>query len=171
MKNLLILLMMLILVQPAATQSFYASNENLKTVDGSTIHADEIFNSPEGTILIFWDINSPESSHDLENLNESWIERVKPYGVNLVSVCTDKSGNWLKVKPYVDGKGWEFDTYIDVNGDLRRALSITTLPYTILLDGNLNIKCRYVGYCNGDETQICDKIIHCLENKGTLADL
>ncbi len=171
MKTILTSLMMLMILQPSLTQTFYASGENLRSMEGHSVQIDEIFISAEGTILVFWETNDAQCNSNLENLNESWIEKVKPFGVNLVSVCIDKSGNWLAVKPYVEGKGWEFDTYIDINGKLKRAFGITSTPYTILLDGNGNIKCRYPGYCSGDETRICDKIIHCMENSGTLADL
>lgn len=167
--NLTALVLLLFLVQTNA-QNFYASNEKLKTLDGASIRMDEVLSS-EGTILVFWESNSSQCCDNLENLEESWIEQVRDFGVNLVSVCVDSPGMWVKIKPYVSGKGWEFDTYVDANGDLKRALGITTTPYTILLDGDQNIKCRYPGYCSGDETQICDKIIHCLENSGTLADL
>lgn len=171
MKNLLLLLILLIFVRTVPAQMFCAAGETLKTSEGSMISVAEIFSGNTGTILVFWELNDPKSDDDLENLNETWIENLKSYGVNLVSVCIDKSGNWLAVKPYVSGKGWEFDSYIDVNARFRRVMGITETPYTILLDGDGNLKCRYPGYCSGDETRICDKILKCLKNNGTLANL
>jgi len=170
MKTTLTTLIVLLLFLQSISQNFYASNEYLKTLDGSSVQVNDIL-SPEGTILIFWETNSSQSCDNLENLQTSWLEDVKAFGVNLVAICVDNPGMWIKVKPYVAGKDWEFDTYVDTNGDLKRALGVTTTPYTILLDGDQNIKCRYPGYCTGDETQICDKIINCLKNSGTLADL
>ncbi len=171
MKKTLIYLLILILFQQLNSQSFYASNEHLKTLDGSTVHVNEIFTSLKGTILIFWETNNPSCCNNLDNLQDAWVKDVKALGVNLVTICVNCSGMPTKVKPYVSGKGWDFETYIDTNGDLKRALGITTTPYTILLDGNQNIKCRYPGYCSGDETQICNKIIHCLENTESLSEL
>ncbi len=171
MKRILTCLASLLLVQVVVAQSFYASAERLTTTDGTSILMDEILSSTEGTILVFWEINDPQCNANLQNLHQAWTENIQQYGVHLVSVCIDKSGNWMRIGPYVDGKGWMFDTYIDTNGDLKRAMNITTTPYTILLDGNLNVKCRYPGYCRGDEKEICDKIIHCMEQNGTLAGL
>lgn len=170
MKTIFITLILMLFLTQSNAQNFYASSESLKTLDGTTIDVNDILSS-RGTILVFWESNSSKCSNNLENLQESWVEQVKALGVNLVAICIDSPGDWVRIKPYVSGKGWEFDTYVDTNGDLKRALGITTTPYTILLDGDQNIKCRYPGYCSGDETQICDKIIHCLENNGTLADL
>ena len=171
MKNLLSLLILLIIVQAASAQTFYSFNEILKTTDGSTVPIDEVISGKTGTVLVFWELNDPRSDSDLENTNELWIEKLKPYGINLVSVCVDKTGNWLAVKPYVSGKGWEFDTYIDMNGSIRRIMEITEIPYTIIFDNKGYIKCRFPGYYSGDETHICDKILKSLENNGTLADL
>ena len=170
MKTILTSLILLFFFFQTNAQNFYASGEQLKTFDGATVQADEILSS-NGTILIFWESNSSQCSSNLDNLQESWVENIKAYGVNLVAICVDSPGMWVRVKPYVSGKGWEFDTYVDINGNLKRALGVTTTPYTILLDGDQNIKCRYPGYCSGDESQICDKIIHCLENSGSLVDL
>lgn len=170
MRTLITTLWLLLLTIIASPQGFYAADENLKTLEGANIQLKDIL-STEGTILIFWSTNSTHSCNNLENLQDSWVENVKSYGVNLVAICVNNPGKWEIVKPYVAGKDWEFDTYIDINGNLKRALGVTTTPYTILLDGDQNIKCRYPGYCSGDENQICEKIINCLESHGTLADL
>ena len=171
MKKTLIYMIILMLFQQMSSQTFYTSNEYLKTLDGATVHANEIFTSVEGTILIFWETNNPSCCNNLDNLQDAWVEEVKALGVNLVAICVNSSTMATKVKPYVSGKGWDFETYIDINGDLKRALGITTTPYTILFDGQQNIKCRYPGYCSGDETQICSKIIHCLKNDDNLSGL
>ena len=141
---------------------------SLKTLDGSTIEMNEVLVSNQGTILIFWETNNHQCSSNIENLQESWVEKVKSMGVDLIAICVDNQGNWARVKPLVAGKGWDFEVYIDINGKLKRALGINATPYTILLDGDQNIRCRNPGYCSGDEALICEKIIHCLENKGDL---
>ncbi len=152
-------------------QNFYASASQVKTLDGSTITLDDVFSNSEGTILIFWEMNSPNCCNNLENLNQAWLEKVKGLNVDLIAICIDRQGNWSGVKPYVAGRGWEFDTYIDSNGDLKRMLGINSMPYTVLLDKDQNIRCSYAGYCFGDEFRICDKIINCLEKTGDLANL
>lgn len=50
-------------------------------------------------------------------------------------------------------------------------LGITSVPHTVLLDKDQNIKCSYAGYCSGDELNVCNKIINCLEKTGDLANL
>jgi len=171
MKTLLISLLLLSFSLSSYTQEFYANHEPLKTLDGSLIEMKDVLTSNQGTILIFWETNSHQCCNNLENLQDSWVEELKKLGVELIAICVNNPGNWSKVKPMVAGKGWDFEVYIDVNGQLKRTLGITTTPYTMLLDGDENIRCRYPGYCSGDEVQICEKIKHCLENDGDLASL
>ena len=171
MKTIITYLFLQTLFLSAISQKFYALHENLKTLDGSSVQVNDILSSSEGTILVFWETNSHQCCNNLENLQESWVEQIQSLGVELIAICVNCPGSWAKVKPMVLGKGWDFKVYIDVNSDLKRTLGITTTPYTILLDGNKNIKCRYPGYCSGDEIQICEKIIHCLRSNGDLTDL
>ncbi|MEE4258241.1 MAG: redoxin domain-containing protein [Bacteroidales bacterium] len=171
MKIIFICLFLLNIFFCAISQEFYALNEPLKTLDGSLIEMNDVLTSKQGTILIFWETNSHQCCNNLENLQDSWVEELKKLGIELIAICVNCPGNWAKVKPLVAGKGWDFDVYIDINGQLKRTLGITTTPYTVLLDGDKNIRCRYPGYCSGDEVQICEKIKHCLENDGDLAAL
>jgi thioredoxin-related protein len=171
MKIIFICLFLLNIFFCAISQEFYALSEPLKTLDGSLIEMNDVLTSKQGTILIFWETNSRQCCNNLENLQDSWVEELKKLGVELIAICMNCPGKWAKVKPLVAGKGWDFDVYIDINGQLKRTLGITTTPYTVLLDGDKNIRCRYPGYCSGDEVQICEKIKHCLENDGDLVGL
>jgi len=69
----------------------------------------------------------------------------------LVAVSIDNAKNVLKVKPYVDGQAWDFDVLLDVNEDLKRALNVNNVPYTILLDKKGNIVWKHEGYVEGNE--------------------
>ncbi len=153
------------------SQTLYESGSKVRTCDGSLVIIKDILTSKTGTILVFWETNNSKCYSNLENLQESWIEELKDAGIKLIAICENKQGDWLKIKPFVYGKDWEFEVYIDENGTLERSLGIISKPYTILLDGNNNIKCRHPGYCSGDETLICEKIAQCLAENGDLSAL
>jgi cytochrome c biogenesis protein CcmG, thiol:disulfide interchange protein DsbE len=88
-------------------------------------------------------------------LYDEWQEK---YGLELVAVSTDNSRNVPKVKPFVDGQGWEFDCLLDINEDLKRALNAPLIPYTVLLDQKGNIVYTHTGYIEGDEYMLEEKI-------------
>jgi hypothetical protein len=96
-------------------------------------------------------------------MQSAWISRLKESGISLVAICIDCRGNYSYLRPLVNGKDWEFDIYIDYNGDFKRALGITNSPYTLLFDKNQNLICRHEGYCSGNEDMVCDKILRCIE--------
>jgi thioredoxin-related protein len=168
MKIKLLFLVLLNLPVFLGAQELFTSAD-IRNMDGAPADVQSLMQNTAGTILIFWEMNSTDCFSNLNNLEEEWLERLKNHGINLVAVYVDRQGNWSAVKPYVNGKGWEFDQYIDVNGNLKRSLGIHQLPHTVLVDNELNIQCSYPGYCQGDEVLICDKIIHCLETHGDLA--
>jgi len=97
-------------------------------------------------------------------MQSAWISQLKDKGVKLIAICVDCRGTWSYLKPFVQGKAWDFDVYIDVNGDFKRAMGVTDAPYTLLLDKNQKVVCRSAGYCSGNEEFVCQKILHCLED-------
>ncbi len=169
MKTKLTFIIIILFFQSAFAQNYFINRNELKTIDGFNIPLNKVLNDTVGTIVIFWEMNDDESNKNLENLNEIWQEKIKPYGINLVSICVDKTGTWYSVKPFVAGKDWGSENYIDFNGKFTRSLCISDIPYTILLDGNNEVKCRYSGYCIGNEEELCNKIIKCIEKDKTLA--
>ena len=63
-----------------------------------------------------------------------------------------------KVKPLVDNHGWDYEVLIDTNEELKRALGIQAIPYTLILDGKGNIVYRHNGYVDGAEEELIEKV-------------
>ena len=167
MKTIFINFILLLAVPFSFSQSIFA---DLRTLDGAFISSEKVVSGNQGTILVFWKVGNETCYDNLENLQEVWAGTIKAMGVRLVAICENDGINWPKVKPLVYGKDWDFDIYIDMNGDFKRLMEVNDFPYTLLLDNKEEIKCRYSGYCNGDEEQLCSKISHCLKEKGGLED-
>ena len=142
-----------------------AQNNNLpatkiKTLDGTTVVASEITQPGTTTILVFWKSSENKCIENLENLQEIWLESLQSSGVKMISVCVDCNGSWSKIKPIVNGNNWEFDTYVDTNGDLKRAMNVNTFPCTIVIDDLQNQICRYNNYFPGYEELLCEKVLN-----------
>jgi len=162
MKTILFLL--LLIIQPGwiAAQSFIQGIE-LRNLNGESYSSDQLLNPDQACVIIFWNSYNPKCCDNLENMQAAWINQLKDRGVKLVAICVDCKGTWSYVKPFVNGKAWEFDIFIDVNGDFKRAMGVPDAPYTMLLDKNQNVVCRSSGYCSGNEEFVCRKILHCLD--------
>lgn len=151
MKTVYIFLLSVMAASFAYAQSNSMLTTNLKTLDGVTVSSEEAIKPGSQTMLVLWGSANPKCVENLDNLQELWIDSLKNTGVNFVSVCVDVNGFYGKIRPYVLGNGWEFDTYIDVYGDFTRAVGANEFPCTILLDSDNNQIVRYEGFPAGSE--------------------
>lgn len=78
--------------------------------------------------------------------------------MKLIAVSIDQAQNIHKVKPLVDENGWPYEVLLDPNGDLKRALGIQMIPYTLIVDGKGNIVYKHNGYTDGAEAELIEKV-------------
>ncbi|MDX9905405.1 MAG: redoxin domain-containing protein [Bacteroidales bacterium] len=159
MKTLIVILIVLLPTASLFAQRTSIPDVNLRDLDGNLISADEISNSGDPTLLIFWKASSGKCCENLETFRSVWEETLVGYGINMVAICIDCNGSWTQVKPIVYGNNWDFETYIDVNGDFKRALNVGDAPCTMLFDGDQNLLCRMNSVCAGSDEFICANIL------------
>ena len=105
-------------------------------------------------VISFWATWCKPCIQELNNINDVYIDWQDETNVKVVAISIDDTRNIPKVGPLVNGKGWEYDVYIDANSDLRRALNVQTVPHTFLLDKDGNIVWQHSGYTPGDEEEL-----------------
>ena len=96
---------------------------------------------------------------ELNNIAEIYEDWQDETNVKLVAVSIDDRRSQSKVAPYVNSSGWEYEIYIDSNSDLKRAMGVSTVPHTFLLDKNKQIIWQHRGYVEGDEYELFDEIL------------
>ena len=79
--------------------------------------------------------------------------------MKIYSVSIDDSRTTAKVKPFVEGKGWDFEVLLDANGDLKRAMNVNNPPHTFLFDGSGKIVYQHTGYFEGAEEELFEEIL------------
>ena len=62
-----------------------------------------------------------------------------------------------KVKPKVNAEMWEYEIYCDPNRDFARAMGVSSVPHTFLLNSNRDIIWQHKGYVDGDEIELFTK--------------
>jgi thiol-disulfide isomerase/thioredoxin len=131
----------------------------LKSVSGKTVDFAKLTKSSSDTLLVvsFWATWCIPCINELDNINDLYEEKqlIKPF--KFVGVSIDDSRTSQRVKPFVKGKGWNFDVLIDLNSDLKRALNITDVPQVIIIKNN-QIVYRHTGYIVGEENNLFDEI-------------
>lgn len=164
MKTIIFILFQILPVSWAAGQNMFPATQLINT-DGEYITSGEIFNSYQPTLVIFWDLGSAKCCENLDLMQDAWIDNLKEKGIRMVTICLDNGGNWSKIKPLVSGKDWQFEVYLDVNGNCKRSMQITGAPQTMLFDSKQNLICSYNGFCSGNEELICGKMLSEIQEK------
>jgi thiol-disulfide isomerase/thioredoxin len=127
-------------------------------LDGSTFNTSNIKNDGKPVIINFWATWCAPCKRELNNIAELYEDWQEETGVKLVAISIDDARNMAKVAPYVNGKAWEYDVYIDPNGDFKRALGVNNVPHTFLVDGNGNIVWQHNSYSEGDEFELYELV-------------
>lgn len=156
--NKLFLSLCLLLISWVASAQERLPKVTLKDIEGKTVQTDTIANNCNPLIVAFFATWCKPCDRELKSIDEVYDDWQHETGVRIVAVSIDQAQNINKVKPLVDQNGWRYEVLLDPNGELRRALSIQSVPYTILLDGNGKIVYKHNGYTDGAEFELYKKV-------------
>jgi hypothetical protein len=79
-----------------------------------------------------------------------------------VSIDEGKIAN--RVRPTAIQNGWTFNVFIDINGDLRKALNSSNLPQSFIIK-NGKVVYQQSGYDAGTENYLFQKIVQFASSK------
>ena len=130
----------------------------LKDLNGKPVNTAKLTNNGKPMIISFWATWCKPCIRELKAINELYPEWQDETGVRIIIVSIDDAQNAQKVKPMVDGMGWEYDVLLDPNGDFKRAMNVQSVPHVFVLDGKGNIVHNHSGYTDGAETELYDII-------------
>lgn len=141
------------------------SQVTLKNLDGQSFSTSDIKNNGKPIIITFWATWCKPCMKEHDAINEVYMDWVEETGVKLYAVSIDNSRSASRVKPTINGRGWEFEVLSDVNQDLKRAMNVNEPPHTFILDGNGTIRWQHVGYMDGDEMEYIQVVKQILKEK------
>lgn len=165
MKKFIALFASVLLVASVAMAQKPIPSASVKTLDDKSFDTKNISNDGKPIIINFWATWCSPCKRELNTIAEDWEDWVDETGVKLVAVSIDDARNMAKVKPYVNGKGWEYDVLLDPNGDFKRAMGVNNVPHTFLVDGKGNIVWQHNSYSPGDEEELYELVTKLAEGK------
>jgi peroxiredoxin len=151
-------LLAIILCAFAISATAQIPSVTLKTIDGKTIDTETLNNDGKPFIISFFATWCKPCQRELRAINEVYADWQDETGVKLIAVSIDEAQNVAKVKPLVDGLGWEYEVLLDPNSDFKRALGINLIPATFVFDGKGKIASSRTGYTDGSETHLIEKV-------------
>jgi len=130
----------------------------VQTLEGKNVNTSTFSNGGKPMLISFWATWCSPCKKELNAIAEVYDDWKKETGVKVIAVSIDDSKSSSKVAPYVNGKGWEFEEYLDVNSDFKRAIGVNNPPQTFLVDGKGEIVWQHVGFKDGDEQQYIEAL-------------
>ncbi len=131
---------------------------NIIALDGSSFNTDAFDNGGKPIIISFWATWCKPCVMELNAIADVYKDWQKETGVKLIALSIDDSRTMSSVAPFVNGKGWEYDVYLDPNGDFKRAMNINMVPHTFLLNGKKEIVDQHTSFAPGDEELLFEKV-------------
>lgn len=155
MKKILALTFLAISLQAFSQDEL--PNVNVTTLDGTTISLQKASESDSPVVISLWATWCVPCLKELDAISEVYDDWKDETNVSLIAVSVDDSRTVKRVKPLINGKGWDYTILLDTNNDVKRALGAATVPLTVLVkDGK--IVYRHSGYSPGAENELYEKI-------------
>ena len=155
MKRSLFVIILLAVVQIAFAQ---LPQVTLKDINGKPVRLDTLSNGGKPIIIDFFATWCKPCNRELSAISEVYDEWQQETGVRLIAVSIDQAHHINKVKPLVDQLGWPYEVLLDPNGELKRALGVQLIPYTLIVDGKGKIVYKHSGYVDGEEDELVEEV-------------
>lgn len=130
---------------------------SLKSLEGEMVNVQEKTN--EGLYIVsFWASWCVSCINELDEISDVYQEWQEDTGVELLAISIDDSRTKARVKPMVNGKGWEYEVLLDTNQELKRSMNISSVPYILIIkDGK--VVYSHSGYTPGQEDEIYELLM------------
>jgi thiol-disulfide isomerase/thioredoxin len=132
-------------------------NITLTSIEGKKINFQEAAASDNVVIVSLWATWCVPCLKELDAISEVWDEWQDETNVELIAISVDDSRTVKRVKPLINGKGWDYTILLDTNNDLKRSLGASTVPLTLLVKNN-KIVYKHSGYSPGSEFELYEKV-------------
>ena len=159
MKKLILSIAIMLLCGTAMAQNAkMPENITIKSLDGKTVTTAVLQNDGKPFVISFWATWCKPCNLELNTIRELYEEWQEETGIKIIAVSIDDSRSASKVKPHVDGNGWNYEVYLDQNRDFARAMNVgADVPYTFIINGEGEIVWMHKGYQPGGEDELIEQ--------------
>ena len=137
----------------------------LKDLEGKTVDTSKLSNDGKPFVISFFATWCKPCNRELKAISEQYAYWQDETGMKVIAVSIDQAQNINKVKPLVDGEGWEYEVLLDPNSEFRRAMGVQMIPHVFIIDGKGNIAESRSGYTEGAESHLIEKIRELIAGK------
>ncbi len=131
---------------------------SIKDGSGKTINTSELSNNGKPFIVSFWALWCKPCIKELTTISDVYDEWQEETGVKIFIVSIDDARSSSNVLPTVNGKGWSYDVLLDPNSDFKRALNVSLIPHTFIVNGKGEIVWQHTSFSEGSELKLIELI-------------
>lgn len=131
---------------------------NIKDGNGKTINTSELSNNGKPFIVSFWALWCKPCIKELTTISDVYDEWQEETGVKMYIVSIDDARSSSNVMPTVNGKDWSYDVLLDPNSDFKRALNVSLIPHTFIINGKGEIVWQHTSFSEGSELKLIELI-------------
>ena len=159
MKKILTVIVALLLAAPAVLSGQSLPNVKVQDASGKSISVRSLMDGKKPLVLTFWSTTCKPCMKELDALTDAYEDWNDEVPFLLYAVSTDDSRSLARAKALPAGKGWDaFPFLFDVNQDLMRALSISSIPHLVIYTPDGKLHYSHVGYMPGDEDTLFEEV-------------
>ncbi len=126
----------------------------VKDLKNKKIDTKTFTNDGKPYFILFWATWCKPCIQELKAIHEVYEDWQDETGVKVIAISIDDTRNSKKVAPFVKGRNWKYEVYLDKNSDFRRAMNVNNPPHSFLVDGKGKIVWQHNGYAPGDEDEM-----------------
>lgn len=141
-----------------AQQNNNIPSVSIKTLDGKSFSTSSITNNGKPIIISFWASWCRPCIKELSAIADLYPDWQDETGVKIIAISIDDARTINNVRPMVNARAWEYDFYLDSNGDFKRAMGVTNVPHTFLLNGKGEVVYQHTTYTEGAEYELYEKV-------------
>lgn len=149
---------LLLIIASALGAAAQLPSVQLKDLNGRTVNAANLSNGGKPFVVSFFATWCKPCMRELRAISEVYPDWKDETGMKMYIVSIDEAQDANKVKPLVDGEGWEYNVLLDSNKDLFRTLGLQAVPHAIVVDGNGKIVYTHSGYTDGSENELIEAV-------------
>lgn len=159
MKLMTSVLALFFLTMGLQAQKTKLPSVEVKALDGRMVNVKEIQQEGKPMVINFWATWCKPCVKELNAIRDVYPDWVEEADFQFVAISVDDSRSQHNVAPFVKGRNWEYEVYLDINSDLKRALGAVNVPHTLLYDKEGKLVWQHSGYTTGDEDVLFEKIL------------
>lgn len=154
-KTILGLILIFFQLGPNSLYAQTIPHTYLTSIDGQEVSSDEVFAEGQPILLVFWATWCDHTCKGLTTIQDDYlVDWIEEFNVKIVAVSVDDMKTSNRAVTIANTKAWDFDIFLDVNGDFKRAMGVNNAPYVFLLNSKGEIIWQQNAYLEGDEDRI-----------------